>query len=180
LNLESLVTLRALTARALEALFEPLCGALTVSESDGAELRLSTDRRLAASIVFTSPRLSGELALLAPTSFVEAVLPSEVRGRELPYRMAADWFGELSNQLVGRLKNQLLAYGVDIMLGTPRSVPCGEIRRTERPASLGSEFFLESQRGLLVAYLFVEDAAGVELTTPMPGAAVSEGDIVLF
>jgi hypothetical protein len=149
---------------------------MTVSQADGAELMLPTDGRLGASIGFTSQHLSGELALLASTSFVESVLPREVRGRELPYRIAADWVGELSNQLVGRLKNQLLGCGVDIALGVPR----GEIGIADRPGRLCGEFLLESEQGTLVAYLFVEETAGIELTTPIAGVAVSEGDIVLF
>jgi hypothetical protein len=59
-------------------------------------------------------------------------------------------------------------------------VPCGAIRIADRPGSLCGEFLLESEQGKLVAYLFLEETAGIELTTPLAGVAVSEGDIVLF
>jgi hypothetical protein len=178
-NRESLSTLRVLTGRALQGLFEPLCGDVSISDDPRARALLPREETLVAAIGFRSPCLSGELVLLAPPSFVEVVLPREVRERRPSARIAADWVGELANQLVGRLKNKLLGYGVDVALGTPRAVTDCEIVDFEASMRTIVRLSLTSREGSLLAMLFTEHA-DLSLSEATPGVAVSEGDIVLF
>jgi hypothetical protein len=179
-NRESLSTLRVLTGRALQGLFEPLCGDVSISDDPPTRALLPRGETLVAAIGFRSPSLSGELVLLAPPSFVELVLPREVRERRPSARIAADWVGELANQLVGRLKNQLLGYGVDVALGTPRAVTECDIVEFETSMRTIARLSLANPEGSLLAVLFTEEHPELSLSEAMPGVAVSEGDIVLF
>ena len=180
MNRETLQTLRALTGRALEGLFGPLCGGVSIRDSSDTASAELANATLAAAIGFRSPCLSGELVLLAPSEFVEAVLPPEVRGRQRSSRIAADWVGELANQLVGRLKNQLLGYGVDVALGTPRSVTPNEILSFEHAMRAIARLSLTSAEGTVLALLYTDGQENIALAASSLGAAVSEGDIVLF
>lgn len=180
MNRNSLETLRILTGRALQGLFEPLCGDVSIRDDCGANGFEPARDALVAAIGFRSPCLSGELVLWAPPTFVEVVLPKEVRDRRLSTTIAADWVGELANQLVGRLKNQLLGYGVDVALGTPRAVTSGEIAAFEMAMQAVVRLSLTSREGSLRALLFTDEHEDLALSTATPGVAVSEGDIVLF
>src|SRR5215213_868851 len=60
---------------------------------------------------FFGETLSGTCLLAAPAATVFASAPKDARPR--------DWVGELTNQLVGRLKSKLLARGVTIAMTTP-------------------------------------------------------------
>lgn len=180
MNWESLQTLRVLTRRALVGLFEPLCTDLSIRDVPSTLATAPEAETLVTAIGFRSPCLSGELVLVAPSRFVEVVLPPEVRERRHSSRIAADWVGELANQLVGRLKNQLLGYGVDVSLGTPRGILPTEIDGFEASMRPIVRLSLSSREGALLALLFAEAEADLALSTATPGVAATEGDIVLF
>lgn len=180
MNRESLETLRELIGRALEGLFGPLCGEVSLRDASDDTWTDLGEATLVSAMGFRSPGLSGELVLLAPSEFVEGVLPPEVRGRQRSARIAADWVGELANQLVGRLKNQLLGYGVDVALGTPRALAPEDIVSFEHSMRTIARLALDSREGAVLALLYTDEQDDVALAAPTPGAAVSEGDIVLF
>lgn len=180
MNRDSLRTLQVLTGRALQGLFEPLCTDLSIGDAASTGALEPAADVLAAAIDFRSSCLSGELVLLAPLPFLEVVLPPGVREQSRSARIAADWIGELANQLVGRLKNQLLGYGVDVALGTPRAATISDIAAFEASMRTIVRLGLTSREGSLLAILLVEEHAELALAATMPGAAVSEGDIVLF
>lgn len=60
---------------------------------------------------FSGDRARGSIVLVASPAILAGSSPLSD-----PHR---DWVGELANQLVGRLKNHLLRYDVEISLGTP-------------------------------------------------------------
>ena len=64
-----------------------------------------------ASIGFASPQASGMLTLALAPKVALATGASENAVR--------DWSGELANQALGRVKNRLLRYGVELQLATP-------------------------------------------------------------
>jgi hypothetical protein len=74
---------------------------------------------IVSSIGFTSARLMGALVLSLDRDVAAACLPPNLRLTEAQDGILADWTGELSNQLLGRLKNRLHAAGIDIALSTP-------------------------------------------------------------
>lgn len=63
-------------------------------------------------IGFVSPQMTGNMVLGMDEGAVRASMPSYIA-------MWQDWAGELGNQLLGRLVNQLLRYGVQGQMSTP-------------------------------------------------------------
>jgi CheY-specific phosphatase CheX len=84
---------------------------------------------LAAIIGFAGNELRGSLMLGMSTEAIEAVMPTQ-------HGQPQHWISELTNQLLGRVKNQLARYELDIALSTPlairgqRITPCidGEVQ----------------------------------------------------
>ncbi len=90
----------------------------------------------AASLGFTADHLRGTLVLIAPEVAIARVLPAELAGgRDNPDALA-DWAAELSNQLVGRVKNKLLRFGVTITLSVPSVFRAESLRCYPRKTSL--------------------------------------------
>src|SRR5262245_13024564 len=70
------------------------------------------DLPCAGIVGFTGAVLRGTL-MVAPAGDAMACF-----GYSAPHEVR-DWVGEMANQLLGRIKNQLLGYGVEIYLTTP-------------------------------------------------------------
>ena len=77
--------------------------------------------KLISTIGFSSEALGGSLLLAVTDDLLQKTLPA-------PDASLADWCGELANQLLGRLKNQLLKYGVVVNLALPVVVSGGEFK----------------------------------------------------
>jgi chemotaxis protein CheX len=74
---------------------------------------------LTATIGFTSDNLRGLLVLTLERSLAVQSLPPNLREGTPGDEIVADWTGELSNQMLGRLKNRFRSVGIDISLSTP-------------------------------------------------------------
>lgn len=80
---------------------------------------------LGAAIGFTGEYVRGMLAIGLDDSIAMRMNP--VPGRQIE-DADQDWIGELANQLLGRLKNKLLSYNVELALSTPVVVQGTQIR----------------------------------------------------
>lgn len=92
-----------------------------------------------------------------------------------------DWVCELANQLMGRVKNQLLSLGVEILLATPAGLS-GE-NLSPAPGKLRAPQVFAAANGFVVVWIDCEYAEGFELRlTPSAHyeAAIPEGGSVLF
>jgi hypothetical protein len=134
----------------------------------------SSQGHLSASIGYSSKAMTGILSLLIPQSLLDQVKLTE----NMPNK-SSDLTREFSNQLLGRIKNRLLTYQVDLRVGIPSSMPQGppSVRREGKYESL--EFTFQSLRGLVyvalrgtIDYSSIAYAGGRE--------AATEGDIILF
>jgi CheY-specific phosphatase CheX len=77
----------------------------------------SADREcsdMAGVIGFCAEQVTGTIVISTTEEVVLGTLPA---GIERPH--SSDWLGELSNQLLGRLKNQLSEFGVVLQVSTP-------------------------------------------------------------
>ncbi len=81
-----------------------------------------------AFIGFSGAKLSGSLALVLPQLLLEQTHP--MRGKITGDPLAAfhDWAGEISNQILGQLKNRLLRHGIVLQLCTPMTMQGTELR----------------------------------------------------
>jgi CheY-specific phosphatase CheX len=69
---------------------------------------------MAGVIGFCTEQLSGNLVISTSEAVVLSTVPAGVNRPQ-----SSDWLGELSNQLLGRLKNQLRRFGVALQMSTP-------------------------------------------------------------
>jgi CheY-specific phosphatase CheX len=86
---------------------------------EGAYRAAGVDSPFAATIGFTSADLHGVLVLTVDRGTAVRTLPESLRAKEPGDDIVADWTGELSNQMLGRLKNRFHASGIEISLSTP-------------------------------------------------------------
>jgi hypothetical protein len=134
---------------------------------------LNVERFLMCGIIgFTSKKMRGVLALATTKEPLELTNHTTTTHR--------DWICELANQLLGRVKNQMLLRGVEIVPSTPIALR-GDHLSPVTQQGLVSELFT-AERGLVCVWMdcefdddFVLPEAGECATPPVP-----EGDLLLF
>ena len=146
-------------------------------ELDGSPIsRILTSVQLISTLGFSSPKLGGSILLAVPNE----VLNKTLAGSEANL---ADWSAELANQLVGRLKNQLLNYGVAINLALPVVLAGGELRLPARARQHTRHLSFVSEWGHLFVRTEIELNATTELvrqTAAGETAGAEEGELLLF
>ncbi|MCG5054537.1 MAG: chemotaxis protein CheX [Myxococcales bacterium] len=122
---------------------------------------------------FTGNGIRGSLVLSASQGPLEGSNPVRAASQR-------DWTAELSNQLAGRVKNQLLPYQVDIAISTP-VVLRGEHIFLEARSGLQPLVF-DAPGGSITVWIDVELIEGFEICFERDEsqAAVSEGEALLF
>jgi CheY-specific phosphatase CheX len=118
---------------------------------------------------FVGDSVRGTCLLAAPQATVEAAAPRDAGAR--------DWVGELSNQLVGRLKAKLMARGATIALSTP--VVLRGVRLSPLPRTDVQPVVFTSSAGKVLVWLEVEIEAGFQLGEERALKA-SEGELLVF
>lgn len=142
---------------------------------------------LGSVVGFEGAALAGGLALVAPDSLVEQMLPVP-RATERSVFQLRDWGGEMANQLLGRLKNKLSGAGGrgnDFAIGTPTCMRGVSMRFSLLPDAYGASlrFSIASAKAGVRVYL---DCTVCEVPVPLSGVGgpasgtVSEGELVLF
>jgi hypothetical protein len=129
---------------------------------------------LSATIAFSRPGAApGRLALSAPTAVVDLSRgPSGAALRE-------DWIRELTNQLMGRIKNRLLHFSVRVTVGALSLVDGKQLALQLERTPQARIYSGRTLRGEVVVSLDgMPDEA--ELTYVGPGAQPAEGDMLFF
>ena len=124
-------------------------------------------------IGFTSKRMRGSL-VLATTGEPLA------RTNPIPAPSHRDWICELANQLLGRVKNQLLRRGIEIFASTPIALR-GDHVSPILQQRLVAELFI-ADRGVVCVWMDCEFDEGFELPEDAvcDVAPISEGQALLF
>jgi chemotaxis protein CheX len=140
------------------------------------------DHDLASSVGFTGPEIRGALLMTTRRDLVELAWPSELRHQPPSERDVCDWAGELVNQLVGRVKNALVPFGLALEQSTPTVVTGWHIHRTPAMTAIARRYVFEAGRGTIVLYF---DAAVAEDFVLARSAdenllSAAEGDVQLF
>jgi CheY-specific phosphatase CheX len=107
-----------------DILVSAVCGIFTANCVAKAEEKHDGVTRLdhcdfCAIIGFSGVKIKGTLLLAATKELLDYSHPSKAMGMDVGEEDYADWIGEISNQVVGRLKNSLLKFGVNAALTTP-------------------------------------------------------------
>lgn len=126
-------------------------------------------------IGFSSDVLSGSLVLALPHSVAERTLP--VAGVSL-----GDWSGELANQLLGRLKNQLLKYKVVLNMSLPVVLSGDGLRLLATKHQITRYYSFSSDAGKVVIRLDMEMSPDFRFTADedAESGVVDEGELLLF
>lgn len=162
-------TVDSVVRRSIEQLFEAHELPATVLPS--AEPQGGDASCFFAEIPFERDGCSGSLRLSVPAAVVAATRPG-LSSRE----QYQDWTGELSNQLLGRVKHQLLSFAVRLEMGVPVSVPAPPNRGGGTEAA--SCYLARTNTGDVAVML-----VGLPDDTQLGhegGTGLSEGDCLLF
>lgn len=152
----------------------------TVSAAPDRGGRVEPHEAMAACIGFSGDGVRGALVFVAPASLFRDTYP--VVGADLSDRDLADWAGEIANQLLGRLKNRLVARGLDFRLSMPAVLSGRELNTEGRnhPTSVNLDVNVGSQ--LAIMQLEIERDGGVAALAPNapPSESFGEGEAMLF
>jgi hypothetical protein len=161
-----------------------LCKAYEVEPVERTGLRLlrpseGTDELAdpVGTILFRGDGVSGRVSLSLPPGLVRAMWCGDTPDFADAMR---DWTGELTNQLMGRLKNLLMGHGVALAVSTPEIVPASVAAQHD---SHWSCFRTDTGETIMVG-VGLGDAAAKELTAAIPPVSTepmaSEGELILF
>lgn len=145
-----------------------------------ASERTADDVEYAATIGFSSNMMRGMLGLGMNPETLERLVTKE--NLSTAGGLGEDWLAESVNQLLGRLKNKLLRYGLEVSLALPTVLRGVSLRfLSTRPTSLWTYSF-ESDAGGLSVWLDVRHDAGLLLrhTSDPDMQGAPEGDLLLF
>lgn len=121
---------------------------------------------------FAGKQMRGSLVMVATREPLEVTNPGGVTSQR-------DWVCELANQLMGRIKNRLLALDVEILLATPAGLSGDNLS----PGKLRAPQVFAAGSGYVCVWIDCETSEGFELPTSPPRAveaAVPEGETLLF
>jgi CheY-specific phosphatase CheX len=147
-----------------------LMRAYGVELSPEAEGWAETDEVVFSGVMgFVGETVRGTCLFAAPQTTILAAAPASA--------VLRDWVGELSNQLVGRLKSKLMARGATIGLSTP-VVLCG-VRLSPLPRTGVDPVVFRSTSGRVLVWLEVEVEASFKLGEERALKA-NEGELLMF
>ena len=130
----------------------------------------SEERLLSGSMGFVGRNVRGTCLLAASEKTLTDSCPTQGKLR--------DWIGELTNQLVGRLKTKLLGCGVEVFVTTP--IVLSGVRIRPLPRGRLEPTVYTSPDGEVLVWVEVEADEGFALGSLHPGRASSEGEVILF
>jgi chemotaxis protein CheX len=141
---------------------------------------------LAGIIGFTSQSMRGTLTVVSSFALFSRSRPEGARSQQLSGGTARDWLylrdwaSELTNQLMGRLKNRLAGFGLKLSVSTPTALS-GAALAFGTPASKRAvgHRFVSGTDELWVFFDAVTDGDLVLVPQDGDGPA-AEGDVILF
>lgn len=134
--------------------------------------RVDDPSQYAGVISLVGDALVATVAVAVPRSVIVATA-----GESLTTEL--DWAGELANQLAGRLKNELLRWGVEVQLGPPLAMGGGpELSAHDDEAT--HDLSLQTSAGPVRIWLKAAEVGAFEFTQRSSQSAVDEGELLLF
>lgn len=164
----------ALVVDVTRALFESYGVKLELDGSPAKAILPSVS--LLSTIGFSSEALGGSLLLAVTNDLLQSSAPAADAN-------LADWSGELANQLLGRLKNQLLRYGVVVNLALPVVLSGGAFQLPARHRPHARQVSFVSHSGRVFIRTELELCANAQLVRQPEtegAASMDEGEFVLF
>ena len=161
------VTLREILAGKAHELFHAY-GVVCTAEAVHPE----PERLLCGILGFTGDHLCGSLVISASETAIAESNPIHDGATRA-------WVAELTNQLVGRFKNALLRYGVEIAMSIPVVLTAAQL--TPLPQTQADPIRLDVGGGSFAIWLEVEASPDLTLADPGPESMIAaEGEAMLF
>lgn len=137
------VAIDSLVQAALVDLFSDYGVALAPLPSSLAKTSMVSEVSVAAAFR-NAGTAGGRLTLSLPSALLEHMKTAQVTSLRL------DWARELANQLLGRVKNRLLPFGVRLEIGSLTSVEVTRLQHLLRDSSAHRVYVGRTLRGLVV------------------------------
>ena len=129
---------------------------------------------MVAVIGFSGDGFGGSLGFAAEHAFVNAIFG------ESDTFLSDSWLGEIANLLLGRLKNSLLAYGVEYRLAIPMVLHGLQLRVRPEEGKL-AQFQFKSEAGHACIWVDANWSIDKELNVvDVAQHSKAEGEIMLF
>lgn len=176
MNQESLQRIDGFLASATQDLF--IANGIEIAPN--SQKRADVENPLTATIGFTSPNLRGLLVLTLDHGLAARSLPPSLRNSDPDDAIVADWTGELSNQLLGRLKNKFHASGINISLSTPIVFMGKEMRHYTNPAPINRMLFFDEGRVLIELQSNYDKDFEIAEANEEPEPSQPEGEALFF
>lgn len=136
----------------------------------GSRWATTNEPLLSGVIGFVGSRVRGTCLLASTEPPIAASCPPGGRHR--------DWVGELTNQLMGRLKSKLVARELSVELSTP--IVLSGVRIQPLPKAKLEPTVLSGSFGSVLVWLEIETAPDFVLGRERQGLSGNEGDVLLF
>lgn len=176
MNLESLQRIDDFLSSSTQDLFV----ANGINIEPNTEKRADVENPLTATIGFTSANLRGLLVLTLDHGLAARSLPPGLRQGEPDDKIVADWTGELSNQLLGRLKNKFHGSGIDISLSTPIVFMGKEMRHFTNASPIHRMIFFSEGRILVELQANYDKDFEIAETSESLEPSQPEGEALFF
>ena len=173
MNKDNLEIFGGITEGCAEALFESQ-GYANVRCRALSERNPCNEPGLAGIVGFTGEGVSGTVVLAATWQGVRWVLNSQKHAPD-----PRDWLREMSNQLVGRIKNQLLRYECTVYVTTPISLSGSNLHVGPSDDSTGMAFEVQVQGEPITIWLDIAQADWFQIGEASQDV-LTEGDLMLF
>jgi len=150
--------------------------------SNEQDAHTSKEESIAAVIGYSSPEIKGSMTVISTKELLKQTHPNLQMGIPVGEQEIEDWVGEISNQLLGRVKNKLLKFGTSVSMATP-SILAGTSLASRSPRE-GSRirFKCGSDLGSLGVVVDVIPAPGFKfiIVDSSNSATKKEGASILF
>lgn len=140
----------------------------------------SQEDSMLAFIGFTSAEVNGSLLVATDLALCAKMLPADLA--ESPTDLArCDVTAETANQLLGRIKNRLVPFGITLILSTPRALRCTSFTLAMRPSPWNRAHHLTSAHGAVSVWFSATVSRDLHLVQRLdtPECA-AEGETMLF
>ena len=160
----------------------------------GSSATLNTIREISATsgnavvgfLGYADLNVKGSLVIVSRPETLKASHPMTALGADVSEADQLDWLGEMANQVLGRLKNGMLPFGLSLNLATPSIVQGSDLRLASTD---GSESILRAARtesgltfgfALNVAFASGFDPTSIDRVEPSNKLAKKEGEGFVF
>lgn len=163
---------------------------VTLMESRGLAVTQAAAERPARFTIaglagFTGESIRGTLMIASTFDLFAQTRPEELERSKLSpedpsdWLLLRDWAAELANQLLGRITNQLFAYGLSLRVSTPTALSGADLA-VATPSSKRTRPVVFTA-GNDDIWVWWDALSHAELTLALTGdEAAKEGDVILF